>query len=1146
LASAVTTSPKLDTRDSEAILQQARALAPHYVPEWDAAPDTGAGATLLKIAARLLEGIIRRLNEVPLKHFIAFLESIGIKLLPALPARAPLTFFLSKGAKEAVVIPAGSQVAAKVPGDPDPVIFETEKSILATPAKLQAIVSVVPAEDEIIDHAAPLDAGTTTELFSRNETNLQSRILFLAHGDLFNVKSTAHFVLTFNPAVDLTDTSLLSWEYFGDKEIIVAGVRKKVLDWHAFDRMAFEDSKIELHKDSEGEIKEVKVNGINSRWIRCRIRKALLKTDALGRLEIRDIRISTPPAPTDSGGAGWIDPDAAFYNDLPLTVPPKEGKPLTPFGPAPAPNPDGSIAGTRPRAGDVFYLASQDAFSKRGSMVSIRVDAAPPASPGLDRERVEGKGPTVLGNVFTSDLIAGAGGAAGPARSLPTLSWEYWNGSGWVGIENLTDLTESLTSVGVVTFTCPADMTMTKVVGQESFWIRARIAFGDYGQERVTFKLSQRDPNENVVVIDPSNIRPPEITTLKISYQVRGAGESPQYTLTTNNLEYASPSLPFTDRKMTFPAFPMLDDDVQSLYLGFDQAPLKGPISIFFSLQEQEYTEKNRPRIQWEYLRLQKGQAAGDWNRLLLNDGTQNLTQSGTIEFMGLPDFSQISRFGKKLFWIRALDVEKRFTAKARRSSAVRLKIPARPTIQQLADSSVSWNRSDNAFIALKPLNPCEQTPESLNSLVQFPAPATPTPLSPIVQGIYMNTAWGIQAETIQDELLGSSDGSANLTFTLTKSPVIEESIWVNELATLTEAERKAFTERKDIDVRIRKDAEGNVAEFLVRWRVIDDVAQANPQDRVYEIDRTSGLVLFGDGARQGLVPPIGRDNIKATYRSGGGSRGNVAAQLIKSLRSTIPLVESASNPEAAGGGSDTELIEKALERGPQVIRNRGRAVATEDFEWLAKEASQAIARSRCLPTFNDRGKYATGWVTVIIVPSSSAARPLPSPQLRQRVEKYLLDHSANVASFPLHIKVIPPVYVAVKVEADIYPLTLDLAPQVESDVIATLQGFLHPLTGGYEHTGWDFGRFPCLSDFYALLEAVKGVDHVDNLSLSLQAKTLLGESTGNPILVSEDRPLDVGAPPFTLVYSGDHKITIKSPTSIQVLQNAVAPTKTR
>jgi hypothetical protein len=600
---------------------------------------------------------------------------------------------------------------------------------------------------------------------------------------------------------------------------------------------------------------------------------------------------------------------------------------------------------------------------------------------------------------------------------------------------------------------------------------------------------------------------------------------------------------------MTFAPFAALDDAFQSLYLGFDQAPLKGPISVFFSLREQEYTEDNRPRVEWQYFRRRKGQPKGEWARLELTDGTRNLTQSGTVEFIGPPDFDPVQRFGKTLFWIRAIDDQNKFTPipkveEPSNTGVIRLRsgILSSQFLRLAADSRfpelirLGGELQNAAAADTKPaLNPCEQAVESLTTLIAFPSPPPTTPPAPIVQGVYLNTAWAIQAETIQDELLGSSDGSASQEFKLTKSPVIEESIWVNELFTLTETERNKLSEQKDFEIKIKKDAEDNVTEFLIRWLPIDDIAQAGPADRVYAIDRTFGLVNFGDGAKHGQVPPVGKDNIKATYRTGGGARGNVAAMLIKSLRSTIPLVESAANPEAAGGGSDTEPIEKALERGPQMIKNRGRVIAAEDFEWLAKQASQAIARAKCLPTFDDKGKYKTGWVTIIIVPDSKDARPLPSPQLRQRVEKYLLDRAPNVASFPRHVKVIPPAYVAIRVLADIYPLTIDLAPQVESDAISTLQKFLHPLTGGYENAGWDFGRFPCLSDFYRLLEEIEGVDHVDNLSLTLQATTLLGEFTGSPVTVSEDRPVDVTAPPFALVYSGEHKMTVKSPNLLLV-----------
>src|SRR5262249_27226406 len=115
--------------------------------------------------------------------------------------------------------------------------------------------------------------------------------------------------------------------------------------------------------------------------------------------------------------------------------------------------------------------------------------------------------------LFLDKVVSSGGGVSDPNRSVPTLSWEYFNGNGWVGIEDVMDATNALTSdvppaggapivgaapsvAGMVQFICPPDIAPTKVVGQENFWIRVRIAFGDYGQEKVTFRIvNQQDPN---------------------------------------------------------------------------------------------------------------------------------------------------------------------------------------------------------------------------------------------------------------------------------------------------------------------------------------------------------------------------------------------------------------------------------------------------------------------------------------------------------------------------------------------------------------------------------------------------------------------------------------------------------------------------
>lgn len=1245
-------APKIDGRDSDAILREARALAPLYTPEWNSEEESGGGAALLRIFARLLEGVIRRLNDAPLKHYIAFLEMIGVKLLPAVAARAPLTFVLSKGAKEAVPVPARSQAAASPADGGDPVVFETERAILATPASLLSVYSVVPAKDQIFEHLSALTAGTPSELFADGDNNLQEHTLYLGHEEVFNVKSAVQIEIVVRPVTTLLPRAdLVSWQYCaGEKEEVIDGKPVKGLDWRDFEMIRAAHGRTIINKRNADEIKKVKVNDIKSRWIRCTVTGPLHKTDALAALKAGELRVMSSPLPTDTASASpspapspvtpkaaaagaqppqqagqaaspasGIEPDAAFYNDLPLKLPPSEENPLYPFGPPPR----AGVPGARPRPGDIFYVASQEAFSKKGSQVTLLLNAPPAGAAANDVERVLGIGPTrarrlkAEGINTTADLlkltveetariIRDTGPTFAWTRDLreaaaknyfdrvvttaevterdpnqitPTLSWEYWNGGGWLALEDVLDGTEALTAQGALVFTCPEDIALVKVLGQENYWIRARIAFGDYGQEK--FRVD--NPKDNpTVVFDTSGIKPPKLTSLQISYSVEGV--TPTYVLTLNNLQYATTAVDAERNELldSLKPFDALKDDNQTLYLGFDQAPLKGPISLFFALKEQEYTDENRPRVEWEYFRKPAGGEGGEWARLLVTDGTKNLTESGVVEFIGPSDFTTDELFGRSLYWIRAVDIEDKFkpleeaaedsllrggafaagaaqpAVLKRREASLRMALGAllrdRGISRSLADAKAKAvttaaaiattvttvptagtpvtgetgaDASDSDSACGCEVAPCSESLETLDlPFVSGTVLAGIAP-SPVMNGIYLNTAWAVQSETIRDEILGSSTGIADQKYTLTKFPVVAEEIWVDELATLTESERKTVAESGPEDVREVLDDAGNLTRFYIRWTAADDLAEAGAGDRFYAIDRTFGQVQFGDGVH-GMVPPIGKDNIIATYQAGGGSRGNVAAGLISTLRTTIPFVDKVLNPAAAGGGSDTELVESAITRGPRSIKHRGRAVTAEDFEQLAREASQAVARVKCLPTFNDRGEYETNWVTVIIVPESADVRPAPSPQLRYNVEQYLRERATSTAAFLGQVKVSGPAYVEVTVNADIYPETMDLAPQVEADAIAALESFLHPLTGGYTQSGWEFGRLPCLSDFYALLEAIEGMDHIENLRMTLSAVTPGGARVGEPRVVSEDRPLDVVVPVYTLVYSGGHKMDVK------------------
>jgi predicted phage baseplate assembly protein len=392
--------------------------------------------------------------------------------------------------------------------------------------------------------------------------------------------------------------------------------------------------------------------------------------------------------------------------------------------------------------------------------------------------------------------------------------------------------------------------------------------------------------------------------------------------------------------------------------------------------------------------------------------------------------------------------------------------------------------------------------------------------LSPKIKGIFINTTWAVQAETLKEELLGSSDGTADQSFTLSKTPIITEGIWVNELGTITEEERSNIIEKAEFEVRETKEEEGKVTELWVKWKPVENFLASSKDDRHYEIDRVSGEVKFGDGI-YGKIPPIGRDNITVDYRSGGGSKGNVIAEEIKDLKSSIAYVDKASNPLAAGGGTDVEDIDECIERGPLVLKHRNRAVTASDFEEIAYQASRAIVRAKCLPNFDNQGHFKPGWVTVIVIPESGEDKPKLSLQLKRQVETHLREHSANT----LQLQVSEPVYAEASVTTILIATDIDAIPIVEKEAFIMLRGFLHPLTGGYEGKGWEFGRMPCISDFYALLEKIDGVDYVKELSVDL--RTYAEDKIISEILITPERQVDIEIPPYAVVYSGEHEITV-------------------
>ncbi|HEX8852991.1 MAG TPA: hypothetical protein VF754_05865, partial [Pyrinomonadaceae bacterium] len=60
------------------------------------------------------------------------------------------------------------------------------------------------------------------------------------------------------------------------------------------------------------------------------------------------------------------------------------------------------------------------------------------------------------------------------------------------------------------------------------------------------------------------------------------------------------------------------------------------------------------------------------------------------------------------------------------------------------------------------------------------------------------------------------------------------------------------------------------------------------------------------------------------------------------------------------------------------------------------------------------------------------------------------------------------------------------------------LREFFDPLKGGPQRRGWPFGRSIYVSEIYALLDAVEGVDYVSQLTPTLSVAPRPGEAEGD------------------------------------------------
>ncbi|WP_019062854.1 putative baseplate assembly protein [Streptomyces prunicolor] len=160
-------SPNLDDRRFQQFVDDAKRYIQQRAPEWTDHNVSDPGVTLVETVAHMADQIVYRLNRVPDKNHLAFLDLVGITLFPPSAARTDVTFWLSAPQEEPVHVPLGTEVATMRTEGEEAVVFATERELAVVPSALRHLV-VQQRGKQVVDRTHDLAEGNHVMCFAES------------------------------------------------------------------------------------------------------------------------------------------------------------------------------------------------------------------------------------------------------------------------------------------------------------------------------------------------------------------------------------------------------------------------------------------------------------------------------------------------------------------------------------------------------------------------------------------------------------------------------------------------------------------------------------------------------------------------------------------------------------------------------------------------------------------------------------------------------------------------------------------------------------------------------------------------------------------------------------------------------------------
>lgn len=309
-----------------------------------------------------------------------------------------------------------------------------------------------------------------------------------------------------------------------------------------------------------------------------------------------------------------------------------------------------------------------------------------------------------------------------------------------------------------------------------------------------------------------------------------------------------------------------------------------------------------------------------------------------------------------------------------------------------------------------------------------------------------------IEGRTVQNEILGSSNGKAGQEFTLG---------------------RTGITYNVDGSVAIKLEVFDGGSWSL--WSPVENFIDSTSTDYHYTIyvdEENLFLVTFGDGTN-GAIPVAGLNNVRVSYRIGGGpDANNLPIGSVSQKLYGPSIVTAVTNVNKPSGGKEKTTTAEAKTNGPKQYKTQDRAVTHKDYEAEATKVN-GVSKAKA-------GYYNDVLLREAVYIAASGSNPVPTgvwnvgtqtgTGLLGAVGKHL--NNKKCSGVILHI--LPMAPLTVEVDVDVYALPNYYSNDIKAKVETVIKNYIT------ESNFEELNALLPLSFLNKIIEDIVGVNYVN------------------------------------------------------------------